>query len=259
MTTDVLAYIRVSTDKQEHGEGSQRTIIERAAEREGWRIIEWMVEEPRSASTMEDRPVLLEALDRMGKPDGPDALVAEKIDRIARNTLEFNLIRRQADVEGWTLIVLENGDMSSPSGELRANIEASVAQYELRIIKQRTERGLADARAKGIVLGHPPYGLRSNPLWREDKNAHDQWIVKEALFGAESQAEGREVLGGIIAQVEELRAQGASYTAVAEWLNGNGIPVPSGDSDLTWGPKQASRFVKAIEEGKYAQAAGIGE
>jgi DNA invertase Pin-like site-specific DNA recombinase len=55
----------------------------------------------------------------------------------------------------WCLVLLDLGDTSSPAGEMTANIIASAAQYECRLIGQRTREGLAAKRAAGVRLGRP--------------------------------------------------------------------------------------------------------
>jgi DNA invertase Pin-like site-specific DNA recombinase len=47
-------------------------------------------------------------------------------------------------------------DTSTPTGEFTANIRASAAQFERRLIGQRTREALAQKRAQGIRLGRPP-------------------------------------------------------------------------------------------------------
>jgi DNA invertase Pin-like site-specific DNA recombinase len=60
-----------------------------------------------------------------------------------------------AQRHGWRLVLLDLGDTSTPAGEMTANIIASAAQYERRLIGQRTREGLAAKRAAGVRLGRP--------------------------------------------------------------------------------------------------------
>ena len=65
---------------------------------------------------------------------------------------------------GWSLIALDLGvDTSTPSGEMMANVLAVFAQFERRLIGQRTKDALAVRRAQGVRLGRPrslPDGVR---------------------------------------------------------------------------------------------------
>jgi DNA invertase Pin-like site-specific DNA recombinase len=53
-------------------------------------------------------------------------------------------------------MLLDLGDTSTATGELTTNMIASAAQYERRLIGQRTREGLAAKRAAGVRLGRPP-------------------------------------------------------------------------------------------------------
>lgn len=56
---------------------------------------------------------------------------------------------------GWALVDLGSGvDMSTPAGEMVAGVLLSAAQYERRLIGVRTREGLAEAKARGVKLGH---------------------------------------------------------------------------------------------------------
>ena len=47
-------------------------------------------------------------------------------------------------------------DTTTASGELMFNIFSSLTQFERRLIQERTQAGLAAARARGRVGGRPP-------------------------------------------------------------------------------------------------------
>src|SRR5580692_9090330 len=52
--------------------------------------------------------------------------------------------------------VTESIDSSLPAGELVFQVIGAVAQFERSLIGERVKSGLANARAKGKVLGRPP-------------------------------------------------------------------------------------------------------
>jgi DNA invertase Pin-like site-specific DNA recombinase len=52
--------------------------------------------------------------------------------------------------------VTEAIDTSLPAGELVFQMIGAVAQFERSLIAERVKSGLANARAKGMVLGRPP-------------------------------------------------------------------------------------------------------
>jgi DNA invertase Pin-like site-specific DNA recombinase len=58
--------------------------------------------------------------------------------------------------EGWALVILDLGvDTTTPSGELIANVMATFAQFERRLIGQRTAEALAVKKRQGFRLGRP--------------------------------------------------------------------------------------------------------
>jgi len=62
----------------------------------------------------------------------------------------------QANREGWSIVALDlNIDTTTATGELIAHIMASLAQWERRIIGQRTREALAVKRSLGVRLGRP--------------------------------------------------------------------------------------------------------
>jgi DNA invertase Pin-like site-specific DNA recombinase len=62
----------------------------------------------------------------------------------------------QAKRRGWALVCLDFGlDTTTPAGEMVANVILSTAQYERRLIGERTRVALAAKRAAGVRLGRP--------------------------------------------------------------------------------------------------------
>jgi DNA invertase Pin-like site-specific DNA recombinase len=62
----------------------------------------------------------------------------------------------QAQRQGWALVALDCAvDTTTPAGEAMANVLATFAQFERRLIGQRTKEGLAVKKAQGVRLGRP--------------------------------------------------------------------------------------------------------
>ena len=79
----------------------------------------------------------------------------------------------------------------TPSGEMMASVLATFAQFERRLIGQRTKDALAVKRAQGVVLGRP-----------------------------------REIPESTIARIFELHDAGLGVAAIAKALNRKGIQTP---------------------------------
>ncbi|MGE7305732.1 recombinase family protein [Priestia megaterium] len=100
-----------------------------------------------------DRPELARMLDNVREGD---TIVIWKLDRLGRSLQ--HLIRMVEDFkkQGINLVSLnEKIDTTSAGGELIFHIFASIAQFERNLIRDRTNAGLAAARARGRKGGRP--------------------------------------------------------------------------------------------------------
>ena len=101
------------------------------------------------------RPGVQEAI-RALEAGEADAIVVSKLDRLSRSMVDFSDLLARAQKRGWALVALDCVDTTSPSGEAMANMLATFAQFERRLISQRTKDALAVKRAQGVRLGRPP-------------------------------------------------------------------------------------------------------
>jgi DNA invertase Pin-like site-specific DNA recombinase len=151
-----VAYARVSTEEQARsglGLAAQREAIAGEAERRGWDV-EWIVDDGYTAATM-SRPGITRALEMLANGEA-EGIVVSKLDRLSRSVTDFAATLDLARRQGWALIAMDLGvDTSTPAGELVANVMASVAQWERRVIAQRTTDALAAAKSRGQRLGRP--------------------------------------------------------------------------------------------------------
>jgi DNA invertase Pin-like site-specific DNA recombinase len=100
----------------------------------------------------------------------------------------------RAQREGWNLVALDLGiDLSTPAGEFLASVMASAAQWERRIIGQRTKDALAARKAAGVRLGRP------------SAVPHD-----------------------LVQEIVAAKASGATLTAIASDLTARGVPTVRG-------------------------------
>lgn len=153
-----LGYVRVSTDEQHAGGGglaAQRAAIEAEAARRGWELVEVVGEAAGASSATLERAGLQDAMARLDAGD-VDVLVVAKLDRLSRSVSQGAQVMERAQRRGWSLVALDFGlDTTTPAGEMVANVILSTAQYERRLIGQRTRDALAAKRAAGVRLGRP--------------------------------------------------------------------------------------------------------
>jgi len=109
-------------------------------------------------------------------------LIVTKLDRLGRNAIDVaTTVARLADL-GVRVHCLALGavDLTSAAGKMTMGVINAVAQFERDLLIERTNAGLARAKAEGVALGRP------------------------AALAAEQQAEARKALSA-----------GASVSAVA--------------------------------------------
>ncbi len=138
-----LGYARVSTGDQDLA-GQVRRLEAAGAARTFQDVI--------SGRTFE-RPGLRALLDhaRAG-----DALVVVRLDRLGRSLRELLDVVELLKQRGVALVSLEEKiDTSSAAGELVFHVFGSIAQFERRLIAERTRDGIAAARAEGRKPGRP--------------------------------------------------------------------------------------------------------
>ena len=190
----VVGYIRVSTDEQAAsgaGMEAQRAAIRAECSRRGW-VLARIEEDALSGRSMK-RPGLHAALEacRKGEVGG---IVVAKVDRLSRSIVDFAGVLEDARRRGFNVVALDLGlDLSTPQGELVGNVIASVAQWERRIIGQRTKDALAVKRAEGVQLGR-----RSG------------------------------IAPTVVRRIRRQRASGRTLAWIADRLNADGVPTAQG-------------------------------
>lgn len=191
----VIGYTRVSTEEQgdsRAGLEAQEAAIRQEVGRRGWELVQIRTDVA-SGKSLRRRDELGRTLRDLA--DGhADTLVVSKLDRLSRSVIDFAGIMETAAREKWSLVVIDLGvDTTTPNGELVANIMISIAQWERRIIGERTRSALAVVRARGTQVGRKA-------------NVSDDTLRL----------------------IRSLRAAGLSWQKVAEALTTEGVPTSQG-------------------------------
>jgi DNA invertase Pin-like site-specific DNA recombinase len=207
----IVGYVRVSTDEQRSsgaGLEAQREAILLECERRGWHLIDVIEDAGYSAKDLK-RPGVLLALELL-KSGGADALAVAKLDRLSRSMLDFAGIMAAAQKQGWGLIALDCAvDTTSPAGEAMANVLATFAQFERRLISQRTKDALAIKRAQGVRLGRP-----------------------------------RQLPDAVVQRILRQRQKGSTLSAIAEGLNCDRVATAQGGK--SWYPSTVHAVLRSV-------------
>lgn len=110
--------------------------------------------EDKCSGSKDERPGLSACLKALR--DG-DILTIWRLDRLGRNLKHLILTVEDLTKRGVGFKVLTGApiDTSSPQGKLMFAIFAGLAEFERDLIRERTNAGLAAARARGRVGGRP--------------------------------------------------------------------------------------------------------
>jgi site-specific DNA recombinase len=213
-----VAYIRVSTDKQDLGPEAQLAAIGAWAAREGVTILERFEDVGVSgAADVEKRPGLAGALHSV-RHNRAGWLAVAKIDRLARNAALASLIAGELSKSGAAVASADGvGNEDTPESELIRGIFAQFAQYERSLIRARTKAALAAKKRRGEIVGQVPYGFRL------------------AADGVHLEPDPTEQ--AVIERMRELRVRGLSYRQIVRELNAAGIPART-----KHGRKEAGRW-----------------
>lgn len=139
-----IGYARVSTADQ------TLALQEDALQKTG---CEKIFKDVMSGSTT-DRPGLSEVLTyaRSG-----DVLVVWRLDRLGRSLAHLiQVVQELHDKSIGFQSLQENMDTTTSGGQLIFHIFGALAEFERSLIRERTNAGLAAARARGRIGGRPP-------------------------------------------------------------------------------------------------------
>lgn len=198
-----MIYLRVSTDEQVSsgaGLGAQEAECRRYAEVHGWTVLAVVTEEAVSGKVHPSvRPGFGKALELLDACEAGTLLVRRQ-DRVSRRLRHFLDVLDRADGAGWSIATTDGLlDTSTASGGLSVHVMASVAEYERKVIGERTRDALAVKRAQGVRLGGPQ-------------------VIDQA----------------VVDRIVRERAAGLTLAAIADLLTAEGVPTAKGG--VRWWP-----------------------
>jgi putative DNA-invertase from lambdoid prophage Rac len=93
-------------------------------------------------------------LDRM---EAGDVLVVTKLDRLGRNAMDVRATVDRLAAEGIRVhcLALGGADLTSAAGRMVMTVIGAMAEFERDLLIERTQAGLARAKAEGKALGRP--------------------------------------------------------------------------------------------------------
>ncbi len=181
-------------DVEESGVRDQMAAIAASCVQRGWDLLEIVRDVEREGVRAPERPGLVHALKRLEAGEA-GCLIIYSLPRLSPTVTELGSILKQIGRGGGRFVSLEDQiDTAEPAGRKAANVIVSVSGWERERLGERTREGLAAARAKGSSISRP--------------SVQDVPMLKE--------------------RVAEMRAEGMTLQAIADWLNDAGVPTLRG-------------------------------
>jgi putative DNA-invertase from lambdoid prophage Rac len=145
-----FAYLRVSTA----GQTTENQL--REIEAAGFTVDKRLTvsETVSGSSAIEQRPGFMRLLDKL---EADDVLIVTKLDRLGRNAMDVTATVDRLAKLGVRVHCLALGgvDLTSAAGRMTMQVINAVAQFERDLLIERTNSGLARAKASGELLGRP--------------------------------------------------------------------------------------------------------
>ena len=181
-----ILYARVSTEKQAEKELSipyQIKVMRDYARRHGFKIIGEFIDRGESAKTI-NRPQLKRLLQYCKEHKEVDVVLVHKIDRLARNLIDYATIKAILKQKGIRLISVTEPFDDNPIGRLLENIIASISEWYSANLGEEIKKAAQAKLMKGEWPQRPPIGYKSVKEGKRTIHVPDENtapLVKEAF------------------------------------------------------------------------------
>jgi len=225
--TKAVAYVRVSTGKQDLSLDAQEERIRSYCQTYGLDLVEIIRERAVTGKLkLNKRPEGKRIAELTAA--GFCHIVALKLDRLFRNAVDALNHVEEWEHAGISLHLVDMGGQSvntgSSMGKMMITMLAGFAEFERNMIAERTTAALNYKKAHGEAYNHAPYGYV----------IEDGKLVPDATERA------------VIARMTDLRENGVSYNEIANTLNAERIPTKRNG---TWGSQTVKNILTLASAG----------
>lgn len=203
MTKRGVIYSRYSDDGQQvESIETQIAKCEEYAEKHGIKIVKHYIDEGFSASTKVEKREEFNALIRDSKKDLFDIVLCHKVDRFARDSVDFLVTERELNKVGVKVVVVSTPFEDNATGTLMKQIMVAQAEFFSRNLSDEVRTKSLVHAAKGKNMGGKAnYGYCYDEDGNYKINADEAYLVKKMY---------------------ELYLQGYGYKAISNKLNNDG-------------------------------------
>jgi DNA invertase Pin-like site-specific DNA recombinase len=213
-------YIRVSQVAGRKGERFISPVVQRE-QIEGWvsargnAYLGEVFEELDESGARDDRPLLMQALDRVEQGES-EGLVVAKLDRFGRLVVEGLRAIKRIEQAGGTFVSVQEGiDNRTPTGKFVLQVLFSIGELEWERVRENWDVARGRAIARGAYIGNTPLGYRRGERGRLLIVAVEAILVREIFERRANDQSCREI-------AEALNSAGAR-TRLGYRFNAGGI------------------------------------
>lgn len=149
--SQIFAYARVSTVEQnlESQLVDLRTVCNESN----------IITEKASGTNVTGRPELTRLIEHTLRSG--DILYVQRLDRLARSTLDLAKIASKLESKNVDLVIMDNAalDTSTISGKMLFTVLGAIAEFETELRKERQLAGIKVAKAEGKYKGRKPLSI----------------------------------------------------------------------------------------------------
>lgn len=226
----ILIYCRVSTDAQAergHSLGAQERLCREAAERRGDEVV-GVVRDGGEHGDDPDRPGIREVRARLESGEVAGVYVLD-LDRLHRDYAHHLILANELVQQNYHVYsVSDSADYADEDRRVLLDVKAAIAADELRRIRRRSRRGIAERVEKGLALGLPAYGYSAV------RDERGNVISDEPFIIAPEEA-------AIVREIFQRYAGGESLVSIAKDLKGRGVRSKSGG--CCWSPSRLGQVL----------------
>ena len=130
------------------------------ARRNGWKVISHFIDKGESAKTA-NRPQLKRLIEHCKENKDVDIVLVHKIDRLARNLIDYATIKAILKQKGIRLVSVSEPFEDNPIGNLLENIIASISEWYSANLGEEIKKSNHTKLKRGEWPHKPPVGYRS--------------------------------------------------------------------------------------------------
>lgn len=214
---NAVAYVRMSTDKQDYSINSQKRTILEYAKNQKYNIIKFFEDSGISGREAEKRPAFMEMIEESKKGYFKYVIIYDS-SRFARNLEQSLVYKSILKKNGVTLVSITEPTLDDDSQLIADALLGAMNEMYSRKLSKVVKRGMTEKALKGEYISCAPFGYfkpKNNPLVIVENEAK------------------------IVRQIFNEFLKGKSTYAIAKMLNENNIKTKKGNNIDT-------RFVKKI-------------